>query len=454
MTIIRRLKNLTVEDKTSSTYDGVGDTEYSVWRTEEYLNKKFDEYNRRFFGGKLTKIPVKFQGRSTKRFGWYSAQLANSKQIRDSVMKEAEEKGLKSWEIRNLLDTRLHNELRVKSAGIFLTNANWKDRYTMEGVLVHEMCHEYQYEVLCEFKQSRITMDAKLGKGSFGHGPKFFEAAEMVNSSPENVEGFHITQYGAPDDATRVAYKKADGYLYVYIEDGKIANIGFTTDAKRKTLRSMSQYEYEFRFADGQAKADLKPTKDLKIDIRSPWCQTLAKAILDGKLQLVRYKKEFDEYTQTDFQENMQKNPDSILGINGVMGLRCSEKVGKAMLSSTPTYEALELLRTVIDKLYTKKYRSVGDIKKHRSVDDMDTYLSQCRLRVDKCLLAQVLQFRDDGFIGIYIENMGTESGVTIKSIVDGYKKVGLDELEDVLYDPDKDEFFNWLDNETEGRVF
>lgn len=454
MTIIRRLKNLTVEDKTSSTYDGVGDTEYSVWRTEEYLNKKFDEYNRRFFGGKLTKIPVKFQGRSTKRFGWYSAQLANSKQIRDSVMKEAEEKGLKSWEIRNLLDTRLHNELRVKSAGIFLTNANWKDRYTMEGVLVHEMCHEYQYEVLCEFKQSRITMDAKLGKGSFGHGPKFFEAAEMVNSSPENVEGFHITQYGAPDDATRVAYKKADGYLYVHIEDGKIANIGFTTDAKRKTLRSMSQYEYEFRFADGQAKADLKPTKDLKIDIRSPWCQTLAKAILDGKLQLVRYKKEFDEYTQMDFQENMQKNPDSILGINGVMGLRCSEKVGKAVLSSTPTYEALELIRTVIDKLYTKKYRSVGDIKKHRSVDDMDTYLSQCRLRVDKCLLAQVLQFRDDGFIGIYIENMGTESGVTIKSIVDGYKKVGLDELEDVLYDPDKDEFFNWLDNETKGRVF
>lgn len=454
MTIIRRLKNLTVEDKTSSTYDGVGDTEYSVWRTEEYLNKKFDEYNRRFFGGKLTKIPVKFQGRSTKRFGWYSAQLANSKQIRDSVMKEAEEKGLKSWEIRNLLDTRLHNELRVQSAGIFLTNANWKDRYTMEGVLVHEMCHEYQYEVLCEFKQSRITMDAKLGKGSFGHGPKFFEAAEMVNSSPENVEGFHITQYGAPDDATRVAYKKADGYLYVCIEDGKIANIGFTTDAKRKTLRSMSQYEYEFRFADGQAKADLKPTKDLKIDIRSPWCQTLAKAILDGKLQLVRYKKEFDEYTQMDFQENMQKNPDSILGINGVMGLRCSEKVGKAVLSSTPTYEALELIRTVIDKLYTKKYRSVGDIKKHRSVDDMDTYLSQCRLRVDKCLLAQVLQFRDDGFIGIYIENMGTESGVTIKSIVDGYKKVGLDELEDVLYDPDKDEFFNWLDNETEGRVF
>ena len=454
MTIIRRLKNLTVEDKTSSTYDGVGDTEYSVWRTEEYLNKKFDEYNRRFFGGKLTKIPVKFQGRSTKRFGWYSAQLANSKQIRDSVMKEAEEKGLKSWEIRNLLDTRLHNELRVKSAGIFLTNANWKDRYTMEGVLVNEMCHEYQYEVLCEFKQSRITMDAKLGKGSFGHGPKFFEAAEMVNSSPENVEGFHITQYGAPDDATRVAYKKADGYLYISIEDGKIANIGFTTDAKRKTLRSMSQYEYEFRFADGQAKADLKPTKDLKIDIRSPWCQTLAKAILDGKLQLVRYKKEFDEYTQMDFQENMQKNPDSILGINGVMGLRCSEKVGKAVLSSTPTYEALELIRTVIDKLYTKKYRSVGDIKKHRSVDDMDTYLSQCRLRVDKCLLAQVLQFRDDGFIGIYIENMGTESGVTIKSIVDGYKKVGLDELEDVLYDPDKDEFFNWLDNETEGRVF
>ena len=454
MTIIRRLKNLTVEDKTSSTYDGVGDTEYSVWRTEEYLNKKFDEYNRRFFGGKLTKIPVKFQGRSTKRFGWYSAQLANSKQIRDSVMKEVEEKGLKSWEIRNLLDTRLHNELRVKSAGIFLTNANWKDRYTMEGVLVHEMCHEYQYEVLCEFKQSRITMDAKLGKGSFGHGPKFFEAAEMVNSSPENVEGFHITQYGAPDDATRVAYKKADGYLYISIEDGKIANIGFTTDAKRKTLRSMSQYEYEFRFADGQAKADLKPTKDLKIDIRSPWCQTLAKAILDGKLQLVRYKKEFDEYTQMDFQENMQKNPDSILGINGVMGLRCSEKVGKAVLSSTPTYEALELIRTVIDKLYTKKYRSVGDIKKHRSVDDMDTYLSQCRLRVDKCLLAQVLQFRDDGFIGIYIENMGTESGVTIKSIVDGYKKVGLDELEDVLYDPDKDEFFNWLDNETEGRVF
>lgn len=445
MTIIIRRKSLYTEDRTSSTYDGVGDTEYSVWRTEEYLNKKFDEYNRRFFGGKLTKIPVKFQGRSTKRYGWYSAQLANSKQIRDSVMKEAEEKGLKSWEILNLLDTRLHNELRVKSEGIFLTNANWKDRYTMEGVLVHEMCHEYQYEVLCEFKQSKVTLDAKLGSGSFGHGPKFFEAAEMVNSSPENVEGFHITQYGAPDDATRVAYKKADGYLYVSIEDGKVVNIRFTTAAKRKPLRSMFQYEYEFQFTDGQAKADLKPTKDLKIDIRSPRCQTLARSILDGKLQLVRYKKEFEEQTDMDFQENMQKNPDSILGINGVMGLRCSEKVGKAMLSSTPTHEALELLRTVIDKLYTKKYRSV---------DDMETYLSQCRLRVDKCLLAQVLQFLDDGFLGLYTENMGPESGITIQSIVDGYKKVGLDELEDVLYDPDKDEFFNWLDNETEGRVF
>ena len=445
MTIIRRLKNLTVEDKTSSTYDGVGDTEYSVWRTEEYLNKKFDEYNRRFFGGKLTKIPVKFQGRSTKRYGWYSAQLANSKQIRDSVTKEAEEKGLKSWEIRNLLDTRLHNELRVKSAGIFLTNANWKDRYTMEGVLVHEMCHEYQYEVLCEFKQSRIMLDAKLGKGSFGHGPKFFEAAEMVNSSPENVEGFHITQYGAPDDATRIAYKKADGYLYVYIEDGKVVNIMFKTNANRKLLRTMHQYEYEFQFADGQAKADLKPPKDLTIDIRSQWCQILAKAILDGKLKLVRYKKESDEYTQMDFQENMQKNPDSILGINGVMGVRCSEKVGKAMLSSTPTHEALELLRTVIDKLYTKH---------PKSGEDTESYLSQCRLRVDKCLLAQVLQFQEEWFLGIYRENMGTESGVTIKSIVDGYKKVGLDELEDVLYDSDKDEFFNWLDNETEGRVF
>ena len=445
MTIIIRRKSLYTEDRTSSTYDGVGDTEYSVWRTEEYLNKKFDEYNRRFFNQKLTKIPIKFQGRSTKRYGWYYAQLANSKQIRDSVMKEAEEKGLKSWEIRNMLDTRLHNELRVKSEGIFLTNANWKDRYTMEGVLVHEMCHEYQYEVLCEFKQSKVTLDAKLGSGSFGHGPKFFEAAEMVNSSPENVEGFHITQYGAPDDATRVAYKKADGYLYVYIEDGKVVNIMFKTASKRKPLRSMFQYEYEFQFADGQAKADLKPTKDLKIDIRSPRCQTLARSILDGKLQLVRYKKEFEEQTDMDFQENMQKNPDSILGINGVMGLRCSEKVGKAMLSSTPTHEALELLRTVIDKLYTKKYRSV---------DDMETYLSQCRLRVDKCLLAQVLQFLDDGFLGLYTENMGPESGITIQSIVDGYKKVGLDELEDVLYDPDKDEFFNWLDNETEGRVF
>ena len=146
-----------------------------------------------------------------------------------------------------------------------------------------------------------------------------------------------------------------------------------------------------------------------------------------------------------DFQANMQKNPDSILGINGVMGVRCSEKVGKATLSSTPTHEALELLRTVIDKLYTKH---------PKSGEDMESYLSQCRLRVDKCLLAQVLQFQEEWFLGIYRENMGAESGVTMKSIVEGYKKVGLDELEEVLYDSDKDEFFNWLDNETEGRVF
>ena len=219
----------------------------------------------------------------------------------------------------------------------------------------------------------------------------------------------------------------------------------FKTNANRKLLRTMHQYEYEFQFADGQAKADLKPPKDLTIDIRSQWCQTLAKAILDGKLKLVRYKKEFDEYTQMDFQANMQKNPDSILGINGVMGVRCSEKVGKAMLSSTPTHEALELLRTVIDKLYTKH---------PKSGEDMESYLSQCRLRVDKCLLAQVLQFQEEWFLGIYRENMGAESGVTMKSIVEGYKKVGLDELEEVLYDSDKDEFFNWLDNETEGRVF
>ena len=46
-------------------YDGLSDTKESEWFTPAYLNKKYDEYNQRFFSGKLTKIPVYIKSRGS-----------------------------------------------------------------------------------------------------------------------------------------------------------------------------------------------------------------------------------------------------------------------------------------------------------------------------------------------------------------------------------------------------
>ncbi len=169
--------------KEPDSYGGRTDTDQSKWFTQSFLNKKYDEYNRRFFNNSLPDIPVKTGRKSHGGTIGYCKLRGN--RFTNSV-----------WP----------NE-------IIISNKDYKNRFNMEDTLVHEMCHVYQIAILCDGKFDVYTADCKRGSGSSGHGPLFFKAADMVNNSPDNIEGFKVTQYDESGEIKNQAYTKADGWL-------------------------------------------------------------------------------------------------------------------------------------------------------------------------------------------------------------------------------------------------
>lgn len=430
------------DSETAHVYDGVGDTDYKTWRNDEYLSRKFDEYNRRFFGNNLPKIPVRIEGKSSKVLGAYHTKLQDTTQLKADLAKELEDKDIYKPYQQYWIKNELEKRMKFESDYIHLSNVNWKDRKTFEDTLIHEMCHVYQYEILCNMLCSEVRKDCKLGSGSKGHGPKFFEAADLVNNSPDNVEGFHITQYAAPDDATRVAYKKADGYFYLYVDDCCVMCCEFRSERNRKHPNEFHPFEYEFTYRDGDAKAQLKPTKVQRLSVWGPSADKYAEAILSGELVLIKYRSEKVLMEDMDFKANLETNQDSVCIFNGVKGVRCSGKDGKDLLNSRPTKGALTLLGKLVNSCLSNK------VDAERSEREMQDW----RVDVHESLLIHILQVSEN-IVGLYQDHLSPSYGKKLSEIVDGFTENGMEGLEDVLYSLDENDLLNWLEYEIADRL-
>lgn len=201
-------------------YGGLTDTDQSKWFTQSFLNKKYDEYNRKFFNGRLSNIPVKTGRKASNTIG--SCKFVGN---------------LKSDSIEVL--------------EISIMDYAYESRFYLENVLLHEMCHVYQIEQLCKKKLSVYKKDSRQGSGSSGHGPLFFEAANLVNNSANNTEGFKITQYeeGGHVVSKRDTSIKLDGWFFCdpslyYVSLGCISN---TTKGKQIMLDSSPLALYTYK---------------------------------------------------------------------------------------------------------------------------------------------------------------------------------------------------------------
>lgn len=175
------------DTNTPEVYDGLSDTDESKWFNTEFLNRKYNEYNNRFFGGKLPDVKLGIKTR----------------QSQGQTLGTTRSEGI----------IRL-NQITPKS--IDIANKKFSNRYTLENVLLHEMCHVHQIANLCNGDYSDYAKDCKKGSGTHGHGPKFFQAADLINKSSDNKEGFKVTQYNEEENVvTNRPMKKIDGWVYI-----------------------------------------------------------------------------------------------------------------------------------------------------------------------------------------------------------------------------------------------
>lgn len=173
-----KLDSNDTSNDTSKVLSAKEDTDIKKYLNKEYLNDCFDKFNKIFFSNKITKIPV-IIANSRELSGGYCESLT-----RDNI---------------------------IKPYKICIFNKVFKNRYTIENVLVHEMCHAYQAEILCNCKLDDYTDDCTAGSGTHGHGPKFFKAASLVNNSSENKECYEVSQYCGEDDFKNHAFKDVSG---------------------------------------------------------------------------------------------------------------------------------------------------------------------------------------------------------------------------------------------------
>lgn len=278
------------ENNVQGLYDGVEDTDSASWFNVEFLNKRFAEYNARFFGGKLPEIPVKIGRVSQKVLGKCVSRIdgATAEDARAFVLKQLLDKEIADDQasIESALEQFYQEHPRsVHVSGIQITDGKWSNRFFLEGTLVHEMCHAYQIEVLCKNDILEYSKDSKLGKGSAGHGPKFFEAADLVNNSRENHEGFKITQYGSSGEMSRKAYKKADGYLHIQCLANQMVEVSFIGEkSSKQAVIDMYGKSFMFGFRDGDIKSKFKVSKRTRFRLTDKYVRDIEEALVKGDL--------------------------------------------------------------------------------------------------------------------------------------------------------------------------
>ena len=251
----------TTTNKEPEQYDGLTDTNQPMWFKPFYLKQKYGEYNRRFFNGALPALPIRL-GSATK-----GKTIGSCKSLCNEV------------------------EDTITPIEIILNNKNYSTRYNLENILIHEMCHAYQMLILCEGKLSRFLKDSKQGSGSSGHGPLFFKAADMVNNSSDNTEGFKVTQYEESGQVISKGYAKADGWLVILPNLTFISMINIAdTPTGRSQIVNYNPI-CAFTYKDGDVKAkyiDRLGRKKKSFYYTLPWLKDMLNDIEKGSLIPVR----------------------------------------------------------------------------------------------------------------------------------------------------------------------
>ena len=217
------------DTNTPEVYDGLLDTDESKWFNTHFLNKRYGEYNDRFFGGKLPDVKL---GIKTRQSQGHTLGTTRSEGIK-----------------------RL-NQITPKS--IDIANKKFSNRYTLENVLLHEMCHVHQIANLCNGDYSEYAKDCKLGSGSHGHGPKFFQSADLINKSANNKEGFKVTQYNEEEDVVKNRpMKKIDGWVYIDPRFYGVSMFNIPDTSTGRSLLPDVDKNNLFTYATGEAKSHI-----------------------------------------------------------------------------------------------------------------------------------------------------------------------------------------------------
>ena len=259
------IKEVPTENNTGSvedTYNGKEDVDQSKWFTESFLNKKYKEFNSRFFNNDLpSNLPVK---------------IVNSRG------------GKKAGECRLLMNPRTSEITPVE---IRVMSKNFANRSVLENVLLHEMCHAYQAMFLCNGDLSVWKEDSRKGSGSSGHGPLFFKAADKVNKSLNNKEGYLVTQYASTDEIESKPMLKADGWFLFNptslfsVQACMIPNTS-TGKSKIADYANLGSSQF-FTYRDGSVKAKINDLFSRKIEsfyLFSPNIRTVFSLISKGDL--------------------------------------------------------------------------------------------------------------------------------------------------------------------------
>ncbi len=183
---------LIIEALGNPEYVGTTITDTSSFQTSQFLRDKYVEYNRRFFQGRLPVIPVELLEAS--RAGSRSAAFEQVPYYCGTTTPFPMNKPQSFIRI---------GEAELRPIKIWISKRRWKSRFQIENVLIHEMCHVCQTQVLLG-KDLRSYLDDSIpepGVNYGGHGAMFFEAADkFIHESPDNFEGFEVTQFASSDE--------------------------------------------------------------------------------------------------------------------------------------------------------------------------------------------------------------------------------------------------------------
>ena len=147
--------------------------------SDSYLLQKYKQFNKLFFSSKLPLDIIiawsshatrgSFLGFTKHRF----IEISTGNDFPSNIDADLIEEGVGQTKPIAVLIVK-HSTLTMKQ---------------IDEILLHEMCHVYQSQVLLNGDLAKYRDAYKDNKG---HGESFKEAARLVDKSPENVNGYSI----------------------------------------------------------------------------------------------------------------------------------------------------------------------------------------------------------------------------------------------------------------------